>query len=188
MSLVLLAIPPLVAACVTTKAATKPPAAGPLDVPDVPPRVIALPPEPVETVASEGESDVPTAPRTRPRPRPADRADRREDPPKPAEPAPTAEGSSSSTAEPSTGPPLLRTPATADDGEAERRIKQALGRATRDLSRVNVPTLNGDSKSQYDQARRFMNQAQTALSQQNYTLAASQAEKAEKIARELIAR
>lgn len=158
----------------------------PLEIPVVPPRALApLPEEPVEDDPVPAGDPAPRrAPRPRPRPRPAPPADPAKeapkpeaadvpapDPPKPAEPA-----------------KVLRTPDTADDSEAAMRVRQALGRATGQLRRVNVGGLGTDARAQYDTARRFIDQAEGALRARNYMFATYLADKAETLARGLVGR
>ena len=89
-------------------------------------------------------------------------------------------------AEPTSGTaPLLRTPQTADEVDAERRTRSVLGRAAELLDRVNPARLGPQARQQHETARRFVEQAQQALNDRNYVLAASLADKAETLARGL---
>ena len=81
--------------------------------------------------------------------------------------------------------PLLRTPQTADESNAERRTKDVLGRAAQLLDRVNPATLGQQARQQHETARRFVEQAQQALVERNYVLASYLADKAETLARGL---
>lgn len=154
----------------------------PLEVPVVPPRVLAEPIEPVREVAEE------------PAPEPeASEEDARARAPQPS-PAETEEARAATpdevpAAAPETAPePLLRTPQTRDDGAAARRVQDMLGRAERDLGRVNSDALGEEAKSQFDTARRFLEQAGDALSARNYVFATYLASKAETLAREIVGR
>jgi hypothetical protein len=80
---------------------------------------------------------------------------------------------------------VLQTPQTADDGEAARRIREVLTRARRDLARVNARALGSDARAQYETARRFVDQAEDALTVKNYMFARYLADKAEALARGL---
>jgi hypothetical protein len=100
--------------------------------------------------------------------------------PAPAEPVEAARP-----AEPA---PVLRTPDTADDSEAARRVRDALGRANSQLARVNAGALGKDARAQYDTARRFIDQAEGALRARNYMFASYLADKAETLARGLVGR
>ncbi|MCC6165314.1 MAG: hypothetical protein IT182_18370 [Acidobacteria bacterium] len=156
-----------------------------LEMPPPPARVISVPPEPV----------LPTEATTVERPAPANRPTRaarstqgRTEPPKQAEaPSPAAPVETPLTAPehmPAPGP-LLRTPQTADEANAERRTREVLGRATGLLDRVNAARLGQQARQQHETARRFVDQSLQALSERNYLLAASLADKAETLARGL---
>lgn len=158
-----------------------------LDVPPPPPRVIATPPEPATpTEASTVERPAPAA---RPQ-RAARTAAARPEPPKPTEPI-KAEASveaapTPASSEPPAPPgPLLRTPQTADETNAERRTQEVLLRATGLLDRVNPTTLGSQARQQHETARRFVTQARQALTERNFVLASSLADKAETLARGL---
>lgn len=159
---------------------TAPPAA--LEVPVVPPRVVgALPEEqpPEEAAPAEPEKPRPSRP-SRPRP-------------KPAPPADAAPAKPDAAQEPAPEPPkpaeqpgtVLRTPQTVDESEAARRVRSVLGRATDQLSRVNVGALGPDARAQYETARRFIDQAEGALKARNFVFASYLADKAETLARGL---
>jgi hypothetical protein len=83
---------------------------------------------------------------------------------------------------------VLRTPQTANDGQAERRIRDALGRAGKALEGIRRASLSNDARVQYDTARRFIDQATGALNARNYMFAAYLADKAETLARGLSGR
>jgi hypothetical protein len=61
-----------------------------------------------------------------------------------------------------------------------------LGRATRDLSRVNAASLNADGRSQYETAKRFIQQAEEALKARNIVFASKLADKAATMAAVLV--
>lgn len=154
----------------------------PLEVPVVPPRVVAaLPEEPEEEVAPADPRPRRQTRPVRPRPRPAPAEASKEPAPAPAEPPAEAPRP----AEPAT---VLRTPETADDSEAARRVREALGRANGQLGRVNAGALGKDARAQYDTARRFIDQAEGALRARNYMFASYLADKAETLARGLVGR
>ena len=50
-------------------------------------------------------------------------------------------------------------------------IRDLMGRAARDLSRVNANALNADGRSQFETARRFLQQAEEALKIPNIVFA-----------------
>ena len=157
-----------------------------LNVPPPPPRVISTPPEPV--APTEAVSVERPAPANRParsnRPSSA-----RSEPTRPAEaqrtetPAETTPAPSETAAAP-TGP-LLRTPQTADEAEAERRTREVLHRASGLLSRLNPATLAQQARQQHETARRFVMQAEQAMFERNYVLASYLADKAETLAKGL---
>src|SRR5262245_15910129 len=147
------------------KAQASAPAGPPLDVPEPPARVLAPVEEPVTASAPEPEAPPPApvaaAPRTPPRP-PARRAepDRPETPPPAAAAAPTP---------PAQEPPReLRSASPSGDAAAERDARDKLARAARDLGRVDYGKLNADLRAQYEQSKRFTEQAQQALKDRNF--------------------
>ncbi len=79
----------------------------------------------------------------------------------------------------------MQTPQTADESTAERRTRDVLKRAMDLLARVKPETLGQQARQQHETARRFVEQAQQALNDRNYVLAASLADKAETLARGL---
>lgn len=153
-----------------------------LEVPVVPPRVVAaLPDEQPPEEEGPAQPEKPRAPRpARPRSRPATPPTETAlaKPESPQEPAAEA-------AKPADPSPVLRTPQTADEPEAARRVRAALGRATDQLARVNVGALGADARAQYETARRFIDQAEGALRARNYIFASYLADKAETLARGL---
>jgi len=162
------------------KAQASAPAGPPLDVPAPPERVLAPVEEPVTASAPEPESPPPapvaTTPRTPPRP-PA----RRADPERPE--TPPAAAATPPAAPPAAEPPReLRPNSPSGDAAAERDARDKLGRAARDLSRVDYGKLNADAKSQYDQSKRFAEQAQQALKDRNFVFASTLADKAAALA------
>jgi hypothetical protein len=165
-------------ACAKRQARVEP--VPPLAVPDAPPRVIAPAqlPEPVEEIAGPPEpAPAPAQPPRKPPARPAPKQDAKEEPQKPE---PVAET-------PADAPPAptLRTPQTANDQAADRRVRDTLQGATRTLSAVDYSGLNPNGKSQYDTAKRFIEQAEEALKNKNYVFATYLSEKADTLARGL---
>ncbi len=157
-----------------------------LDVPPAPARVISTPPEPV----------APTEATTVERPAPASRPSRtgrststRPDAARPAEPAcpeaaPEVVPPTPTEPAPNTGP-LLRTPQTADESNAERRTTEVLDRANGLLDRVKPETLGPQARQQHETARRFVDQARQAIVDRNFVLASYLADKAETLAKGL---
>jgi len=89
-------------------------------------------------------------------------------------------------AEPSA--PLLRTPETADDQEAIRRVREILGRAEQNLTKVNYKGLSTNARGQHDTAKLFMSQAEEALKTRSFTIARFYAGKAETLSGSLLNR
>jgi len=170
------------AGCAKTQARTQP-EPPPLDVPAVPPRVIATleddAPEP-ETARDETPPAATTRP-TRPPPKPtAAKEPAKPEPPRlDIAPPPEAGGD---TRPP---PPQLRTPQTASNPQMERKVRDTLGRAGRLLNAVDYNALRPETKVQYDTAKRFMAQAEEALKEKNYVFAIYLADKSETIAKAL---
>ena len=97
-------------------------------------------------------------------------------PPAPA-PAPVAEA-----------PRELRAASSPADAEAVRKIQEVLGRAAKDLNRVDYQRLTIGGKEQYDQAKGFSEEAEKALKERNFVYAETAADKAAKLATELLGR
>ena len=176
------------AAMLGTGCARRAPAVAPavpaLEVPVVPERVIAPLPEPPEDPVPAEPEPRPAPRPARPRPRPTPPPEATKDPQKPETP-PVEPAAEPARQEPQN---VLRTPQTADDSEAARRVREALGRATSQLGRVNVQALNADARGQYETARRFIDQAEGALRARNYMFASYLADKADTLARGLVGR
>ena len=154
----------------------------PLAVPAPPARVLAPVDEPA--VADAGAAiDTPpdptpiaAPPRTAPR-----LPQRRAEPERPAETAPAA-------AEGPAEPRDLRPTSPALDAAAEREVRDTLARAARDLARVDYGRLTADARSQYDQSKRFTQQAEQALRDRNVVFAVTLADKAATLAAGLTGR
>lgn len=148
-----------------------------LDPPPPPPRVVAVyepAPEPLPiTPAVEPATPV----------RPPARAPRPEQKPEAAVAAPEPV---EAVARPQSGPSLTMTPTPGSESQTVAAIRDLLGRASRDLSRVNAASLNGDGRAQYDQARRFIEQAEDALKSRNVVFAGKLADKAATMAAVLV--
>jgi hypothetical protein len=181
----LVLIAPLAVACThaQAKAALEMP---PLEMPAPPPRDVQpteIEAPPPATLVTEPAHNPParlrpTTPAVRPE---APKAE----PPKP-EPAPVEPP------KPADEPPkplttLQTTPATVE-GEVERGIRASLQRATIDLNRIDYRALNKDARTQYDAAKRFVQQADEAIRTKNLVLAKTVAEKAAVIAAQLAPR
>jgi hypothetical protein len=77
---------------------------------------------------------------------------------------------------------------SAPGGIAEKPIRDRLAVAQRDLARVDYARLSQNGRSQYEQSKRFMLQAEQALKDQNLVFAQTLADKAADIAAELLGR
>jgi hypothetical protein len=91
--------------------------------------------------------------------------------------------------QPAPEPPReLRAASTPADAEADRKIRALLQTATRNLDQVDYQKLSLAGKEQYDNAKSFGDQAGEALTQRNYVFAETLADKAAKLASELLGR
>lgn len=170
------------AACAKPRALTVPDGP-PLAMPLPPPRVFQPaeepphepPPEP-EVVAEEPPKPAPRPPARRPAPAPTAEAAK----PEPEPPA-------AAVAPPGPGDPAreLRATPSAADATAERQVRDTLNRANRDLNRVNQRRLSAEGRSQFEQAKRFAEQAVEALKERNFVFAATLADKAATLASQL---
>jgi hypothetical protein len=158
------------------------PGGPPLDVPAPPARVVV----PLEVQAEVLEpAPLPEEPPTPPvRPRAPTRADvpaRAPEVPKVAEEVPPQP--------PPTQPPTtLQTTPAAEQGEVERSIRATMARAAGDLNRIDYRALNADARTQYDTAKRFIEQAEEAIQARNLPFAKNLADKAAVLATQLSAR
>jgi hypothetical protein len=163
--------------CMRARAKTLP-AGPPLDVPAPPPRIV-LPLEaeapPAQPVPSPEEPRRPAPPPARPRPAPADTPRAAEEPPRPPATPP---------ATPPAATTLQTTPA-AEQGEVERAIRATMTRASADLNRIDYRALNKDARTQYDTAKRFIQQAEDAIRMKNLPFAKNLADKAAVLAAQL---
>lgn len=159
--------------CAKARAADLVPDGPPLAVPLPPPRVITPldDPEPPPAPVAEAPPPAPARPTS-----PARTTPRREPDSPPAAPA----------AAPPAPPEPPRDLRPAFDPGAERKIRDLLTRAARDLNRVDYRRLSGEGKSQYEQAKRFAEQAEQALRERNYIFANTLADKSATIAAELL--
>jgi hypothetical protein len=167
-------------------AAKATPDAPPLDMPAPPPREVepteTETPQPVPLVAEPARNAPPRA-----RPAPRESPARPAEPPKPEPPKIEPPIETPRPAEEPPKPPLTTlqtTPATAE-GEMERGIRASLQRANTDLSRIDYRVLNADAKTQYDTAKRFIQQADDAIRAKNLVFAKTVADKAALIAAQL---
>ena len=150
-----------------------------------------VPPPPV-VIATPVESDL-EPPAVQPSPPPAEASPARRTPrAAPRKPMPTpkievpdkTEPPPAAPAKPSADavPPAASLQTTAKVEELEQKIRALLARATRDLGGIVVKTLNADGRAQYDEARRFAEQAEAALKVKNLAFAEQLADKAATLA------
>ena len=171
--------------CMRAQARTAPDGP-PLEVPAPPARVIAPADEPIASAPAEPLEPAPAPSSTSRRPIRRTPANASEVPQKP-EPTPAAEPQlpQANPPEPAVAAPVptLRAP-----GSAEKPIRDLVVRAQRDLSRVDYAKLTEAGKTQYEQSKRFAQQAEQALKDQNFVFAQTLAEKAANLAAELSGR
>jgi len=155
----------------------------PLNMPAPPARVVPIASQPI-VVAPPTVDDVPSRapePINPPSPPPPTRVDRGEQAPPARTEAPADAGAAAPAPPPAPTPPAtLQT--TANPTEAEQRTRAALENAKRDLGRIDVRRLNNEARSQYDIARRFVQQAEEALKNRNPVFAEQLADKAATLA------
>jgi hypothetical protein len=165
------------AGCTKTRAQTVPDGP-PLAMPPPPSRVFA--PLEEEPLVSSPVADASPAPAPRvPPPTPPARRTPAPEPEKPASPAPTPAVEA---------PRELRAATQPADPEFERRITEMIRTATRDLNRVDYRGLTRGGREQYDSAKGFIDEAEKALTARNFIYAQTAADKAAKLAAELLGR
>jgi hypothetical protein len=179
--LALVAASAQLAACAKARAETVPDGP-PLAMTAPPPRVLAPVEQPLE--AAPAVPEVPTAPAPRaPAPPPPRRA-AAVNPPAEAEARPEPEPVASPSPPLDPGRELRAAPSTAD-AAAERQVRDLLTRAARSLGRVDYRRLSSEGRSQYEQSKRFSDQAEDALRDRNFPFAATLADKAFTLATQL---
>ncbi len=155
----------------------------PLDVPAPPARVITAAEEPIATAPAEPLEPAPAPASTTRRPvrRPSPEPTQKPEPIPPAEaPLPQAVPHEPAVTAPA---PTLRAP-----GSAEKPIRDLVTKAQRDLARVDYAKLTDAGRTQYEQSKRFAEQAEQALKDQNFVFAQTLADKAATLAAELLGR
>ena len=153
-----------------------------LNMPPAPPRVIAPSPEPAPEPVNDLPVVAPMPPPTpsprAPRPTPRPQAEKQPDKPPettPDTPAPVPQPPAQPAAQ-------LRTPQTAD---AARTVQATINRANDLLNNIDYGKLNDERKKAYDDAKKFIIEADAAIKQGNLVFAQGVATKAETLAREL---
>ena len=159
--------------------------APPLEMPSPPPRVVevveATPlPQPFPLVEEPAHQPVRPPPRAEAPPPP------RPEPPKPEPPAAVVEPPK--VADEAKPPKTLQMTRAGAERDVERAIRGAIARATADLKRVNTHALNADARTQYETAKRFIEQAEDALKKRNLVVAQGLADKAQSLAVQLAPR
>ena len=90
---------------------------------------------------------------------------------------------------PAAPPPLeVRAVSSAAAAAEEKKVRDVMGRTTAILNKVNYQRLNGEGKKQYDQSKRFNEQADEALKEKNFVYAMQLAENAATFAAQLAGR
>jgi len=157
---------------------------GPALVMPAPPSRVFAPIEDEEPIATSTVPEAPPArapgvsptakPPARPKPAEAERAEQ-------APPAPAA----APTPEP---PRELRAASSPTDAEAEKKIGEQIKRAASTLGNVYYQGLSPSRREQYEQAKDFISNGEKAMKERNFIYAETLADKALKLATELLGR
>ena len=170
----------LTTGCARARAKTLP-TLTPLEMPAPPPRIVLpmqaeVEPQEPSPVTEEPRRAQPAPPRPRPA---APAAATSTEPPPPTVPA-----STQPSAPPAPSTVLQTTPAS-EEGEVARAIRATMTRAMSELNRIDYRVLNTDARSQYDTAKRFVQQAEDAIRMKNLPFAKNLADKAAALAAQL---
>jgi outer membrane biosynthesis protein TonB len=161
-------------ACGTKARAEVIPEGPPLAVPNPPAHEIA-----VEQIAEAPEPEPPPAPEPAPpAPRPAVASTPRPRAEAPASPPPA-------TPQPETPTVRVAPAPTTTPAADERKVRELMGKASTDLARVDYKKLSKEGQAQYDQSKRFSEDAQAAIKERRFEYALTLAEKAATLAAEL---
>ncbi len=153
----------------------------PVVEPELP--VLAPPPAPPRVVATYAEPEAPPLVEAPPLAEPSVPVRPQ---PKPVAPPP-APGPVTTEGPPAPRPPALTlTPVPGTEAKTEASIRALLARVSRDLARVNAATLNSDGRTEFDAARRFVQQSEDALKARNLVYAGKLADKASAMAAVLV--
>jgi hypothetical protein len=178
----------LAAACASASAKSRPADMPALNVPPPPPRIIESAPEPLPEPVNELPANPPATNTSRtsrpPASKPASSESRVPDP-KPVEPPPPTTTDPAPVVPAAPPSAQLRTPQTADTSNAEKGVRGTIDRARQMLNTVDYRPLNRERKKAYDDAQRYMKQAEEALGKSNFVFAQAVANKAETLAKEL---
>jgi len=172
----LVAIATLAAGCGNVKAQAALPDATPLAIPQAPARVVVPsapdpPPPVVEAAPASSTTTAANPPAGTSRPN----RDPKPTPPPAATPPP---------ATPPAAPPAPTTPleTQGNQTELEQKARTLIGSANAAIVKINPQSLSADGKAQLDAAKRFISQAEAALSVKNVVYAWQLADKANTIA------
>lgn len=156
-------------------------------LPDGPPLAVPLPPAheiAIEQIAEAPPPEPPPAPEpVPPAPRPATAGTRTPASPETRETPAPAVVQAPPPPQPQPEVPAVRATTSIAD---ERRVRDLMRSAATDLTRVDYKKLSKEGQSQYDQSKRFSDQAQQAIKEKNFAYALTLAEKAANIAAELV--
>jgi hypothetical protein len=159
--------------------ASNPRSAVPLEIPEPPPRVAI---DPVPAVVEAPPVEKPVAATAPPRPPvvPPSAVPAAATTTPAAQPAPPA----TAAVEPprSTPAPELRPAGATGRSPALAQVRESVVRAKQKLDGIDRRRLNAGQRADYDSARRFLAQAETAIKTNNLLLAESSVEKAETLA------
>jgi hypothetical protein len=185
LSLLLISFGAMTAGCFHASAKTVG-ASPPLEMPPPPARVVETveappPPPPLPLVEEPARQPVRPPPARLPAPRVVEAPP----PPKPEPPKVEPPADPPKVADDAPKPPTLQTTPPGTDGDVERRIREVISRANASLKRVNVRALNAEARTQFDTAKRFIEQAEAALKKRNLEFAAKLADKAKDLAAQL---
>ena len=164
----------LLTGCGSKASAEVIPEGPPLAVPNPPAHQIA-----VEQVAEAPEPEPPPVLEPAPPPKPVVTAP----PPRPRVETPPSQPAV--TPQPETPTVRVAPAPTASSAADERKVRELMGKASTDLARVDYKRLSNEGKAQYDQSKRYSEDAQKAIKERNFVYALTLAEKAADIAAEL---
>ena len=152
-SIVVVIVAVVASACAKPKARLLPDV--PLEIPPPPPRVVEA--SDIQSPPPVGLASEPARPAPdRPRATGPSRAERREAP-KPEPPAPARPEDERRSASSVQTTPVER------ENQVEQEVRAVVAKAARDLSRVDYRLLDRDARTQYDTAKRFIDQAEDAV-------------------------
>ena len=156
-------------------------------LPDGPP--LAVPTAPVHAIVIEQVAEAPP-PEPEPAPEPVPSTPKPNtvtSQPKPTAPKPETPANQPAVAAPQPAPEAPVRAAPAASAGDEKKARELITKATNDLNnRVDYQKLSAEGKQQYEDAKRFRDQADQAIKERNLLLAVTLAEKAATLAAELV--